>query len=170
MADNPRLLWLGLVVLAACGGGSDAQAPAQPALDEENPSPPPAAPAAALARPVPLDSSLIPEPGSQLVREEFSYRGGNRDPFASLLEGRTTGPELSDLDVVGVMYSPRDRTASTVVLWDRVYAKQYTAREGDRVGRARVSSISENGVRFTIDDFGTQRQVTLVIRKREDVP
>ncbi len=170
MADRYLLVGLG-VLLLGCGGGAPAAEPAaSPDLDEEAPAASAAAPAQTSSKPVALDSSLIPEPGTEIVREMFSYSGGPRDPFRSLLEGRPTGPELGDLDVVGLMYSAQDRSASTAVLWDRVYGKQYTAREGERVGRARVTSITEQTVRFTIDDFGTQRQVTLAIRKREDVP
>jgi hypothetical protein len=87
-----------------------------------------------------------------------------------LLEGRSVGPELADLDLVSIAYLPRDSKSSSAVLWDRVNLKQYTAHEGERIGRARVVSISQRSVEFTIDDFGTQRSVTLVIRKTEDVP
>jgi hypothetical protein len=170
VAGKPQAGVFGLVLILGCGGGQPAGAP-PPAADEEPAAhPAAAAPAPAAPKPVPLDSSLIPEPGAELSREMFAYRGGSRDPFISLLEGRSGGPELGDLDVVGVMYSAQEPSTSTAVLWDRVNAKQYTAREGERVGRARVIGITERAVRFTIDDFGTQRQVTLAIRKREDVP
>ena len=174
MAGSPRFAVLGLALLLGCGGGGEpeGQPATQPAIDEEAPAAPAPAPAPGSVQPrhVALDSSLIPEPGAPIVRETFNYRGGSRDPFRSLLEGRSVGPELSDLDVVGIMYSTNDARASTAVLWDRAYGKQYTVREGERVGRARVTGITEQAVRFMIDDFGTQRQVTLALRKREDVP
>lgn len=170
MAAKPSLPALGLALCLACGGGPPASAPATPPAGDEDTPKPAAAPAPAAPRPVALDSSLIPQPGAPLEREVFAYRGGSRDPFASLLEGRSAGPELGDLDVVGIMFAPQNPGASVATLWDRVNLKQYTAHEGERVGRARVVSITERAVRFTIDDFGTQREVTLAIRKREDVP
>ncbi len=166
-----RLMLAGVLVLAACGGGpAGTPAPAPPTGVEEDASRAPAAKDTTAPKPAVLDSSLIPEPGAELKREVFSYRGGSRDPFVSLLEGRNVGPELGDLDVVGIAYIPDDTKSSSAVLWDRVNLKQYTAREGERVGRARVVGITQLAVRFTIDDFGTQREVTLTLRKREDVP
>jgi len=160
---------LGALILAGCGGGQTATPPPAPGTSEDAPQPA-AAQAPAAPKPAVLDSSLIPQPGSELKREVFSYRGGSRDPFVSLLEGRNVGPELGDLDVVGIAFVSDDAKSSSAVLWDRVNLKQYTAHEGERVGRARVVDIARLAVRFTIDDFGTQREVTLTLRKREDVP
>lgn len=170
MVDKPVLVLLGFLVVAGCGGGQAASNPTKAAGAEEDAPAAAAQTKTAQAKPVAIDSSLIPEPGQEIPRENFNYRGGTRDPFKSLLEGRTVGPELGDLDLVSVAHFPRDSKSSSAVLWDRVNRKQYTAHEGERVGRARVVSISQRSVEFTIDDFGTQRSVTLVIRKREDVP
>jgi len=161
-----------LLVLAGCGGGGGGETSAAlspPAGDEAGNSAGAAKTDSAVVKQV-IDSTLIPEPGVEPVREEFNYSGGARDPFASLLDGRSIGPELKDLDVVGVVYVEQDPKSSTVVLRDRVSGKQYSAREGERVGRARVSTIGARAVTFTVDDFGTQREVTLAMRKREDVP
>lgn len=161
-----------LLVLAGCGGGAGGEtsaALAPPSVEEEG-SPAGAVKKDSAAMKQVIDSTLIPEPGVEPVREDFNYGGGARDPFASLLDGRSMGPELKDLDLVGVVYVERDAKASTVILRDRVSRKQYNAREGERVGRARVSTIGARTVTFTVDDFGTQREVTLSMRKREDVP
>ncbi|MGQ0701515.1 MAG: hypothetical protein ACT4PM_00100 [Gemmatimonadales bacterium] len=174
MACDARLTLLLALALGACGGGTQDGLGAAPAsLDEAGTAVASSAGArndSVAARAVVLDSSLIPEPGEELERETFSYLGGSRDPFASLLEGRGIGPELGDLDVVGLLYVERDHRASTAVLRDRVNRKQYSAREGERVGRARVISIGPRTVTFLIDDYGTQREVTLAMRKREEVP
>jgi len=53
------------------------------------------------------------------------------------------------------------------VLRDRLTGKKYTVREGDRLGRMRIASIRPKDVTFTIDDYGTERQETLSIRKPE---
>jgi len=170
VADKPVLALLCVLVVAGCGGGQ-AAAPANPSASVEDDAPAKAASqTTALSKPMAIDSALIPEPGQEIPRENFNYRGGTRDPFKSLLEGRSIGPELADLDLVSIAHVARDPKSSSAVLWDRANLKQYTAREGERVGRARVVSISQRSVEFTIDDFGTQRSVTLVIRKREDVP
>lgn len=172
MVTDRLVLALGMLILAGCGGGgtTDAPPPAPRPGVEEDAQAPAATASPTVPRPVALDSSLIPEPGAELKREVFNYRGGSRDPFVSLLEGKNVGPELGDLDVVGIAFVSDDAKSSAAVLWDRVHARQYTAREGERVGRARVVAITRLAVRFTIDDFGTQREVTLALRKREDVP
>ena len=163
-----------LATLYGCGGGANgsakpAAAPAA-ALEEEAAAKPaagkPGEPAKSAAPKI--DPSLIPEPGAPLVRETYSYGGGSRDPFASLLEGTNVGPEIADLDVVAIYYQERSPAMSVAVLKDRVTGKRYTVREGERVGRSRVSDIKPKDVTFTFDDYGTQRQVTLSIRKRED--
>jgi len=172
VASSSRAPLFLLLGLAACGGGGgEARLAVAPDSEEDQAAlAPPGTRDSAVAAPAVMDSSLIPEPGSELVREDFSYSGGNRDPFASLLEGKSIGPELGDLDVVGLIYVERNPESSAAVLRDRVNRKQYTAREGERVGRARVISVGATTVTFTIDDFGTQREVTLAMRKREDVP
>jgi hypothetical protein len=159
-----------IAALAGCGGGGDANAGNAPtavaAVDDE------AAGAAAAKAPAPaapqtpkIDPSLVPEPGAPLVRESYSYVGGNRDPFLSVLEGANIGPELADLDLVIILYQERTPSASVAVLRDRATGKRYTLREGDRAGRSRVSDIGPKDVTFTFDDYGTQRQVTLTLRK-----
>jgi len=169
-ALGPALLLL--VSLSACGGNGDAAAPpaADPTAGIEEGTPPPAAgQAAAAAAPsqMKVDASLIPEPGERIQRENYAYTGGTRDPFLSVLEGNTTGPELADLDLVGIMYNPRTPALSVVTLRDRLNMKIFTVREGDRLGRMRVTDIRRKDVTFTIDDYGTERQETLTLRKQE---
>ncbi len=164
-----------LLALYGCGGGANGATPAPSpapggALEEETAAKTPANKAAEPAKPAPkIDPSLIPQPGASLQRESYSYGGGSRDPFASVLEGTSVGPELADLDLTGIYYMERAPAMSVAVLKDRVTGKRYSVREGERVGRARVSNIKPKDVTFTVDDYGTQREVTLSIRKREDI-
>ena len=167
-----------LAALAGCGGGANgstgnAPATAVAGLEEEGSEGGSAAATkgtTAAGVPAPrIDSSLVPEPGAPIERETYSYIGGTRDPFASVLEGSSVGPELADLDLVGIIFLPRETSASVAVLRDRITGKRYSLREGERAGRARVSDVREKEVSFTIDDYGTPRQVTMVLRKREDM-
>ena len=166
---GPGLLLLAL--LSGCGGGGAAAAPAvDPAAAVEDEGAKAAAPAPAGqagARQMKVDESLIPEPGAPMTRETYAFTGGSRDPFAPALEGNTAGPELADLDLVGVYYQDRNPSASVAVLRDRLNGKRYNVREGERLGRMRVSDIRQKDVTFTIDDYGTERQQTLTIRKQE---
>lgn len=161
-----------LLALAACGGGAAAPAP-DPAAAVEDAAAPAAAPAAAAAKPGAavrkIDPSQIPEPGTPIMRETYAYSGASRDPFASVLETANIGPEFPDLDLVGLMYNARNPNQSVVVLRDRLTGKRYAVREGERLGRMRVASIRPNDVTFSIDDYGTERQETLSIKKPEGI-
>ena len=167
-ALTPAMLLLALC--AGCGGG-DEPAPG-PAADPTAGIEEGAAPAASAAQaPAPptrrIDESMIPEPGAPISRETYSYTGGARDPFESALDLTGTGPEFPDLELVGIWYQERAPSASVAVLRDRLTGKRYTVREGERLGRMRIASIRVKDVTFTIDDYGTERQETLSIRKPE---
>jgi hypothetical protein len=171
---------LGVLLLAAltgCGGGGDegAAAAAKPAdaaaAIEEEGAPARKAqaekPAVSAPQRPTFDASQIPDPSAPLAREKYTYSGGRRDPFESVLETASTGPELPDLVLVSVLYVDRAPATSVAVMHDKITGKRYTVREGDRLGRMRVSGIRPKDVTFTIDDFGTERQATLSIRKQE---
>ena len=103
----------------------------------------------------------------EVMRETFAYSGGSRDPFASLLNSTSTGPEIGNLDLVGVYQNLRDSDNSIVVLRDKATAKRYKLRVGDQLGRARLVQIRPRDAVFTIRDFGYERQETLSLRKQE---
>jgi hypothetical protein len=117
--------------------------------------------------PAKIDESLIPEPGAPISRENYVYSGGRRDPFISILGTANMGPELPDLNLVAIVYTESSPAGSVAVLHDKITGKRYTVREGDRLGRMRISSIRPKDVTFTIDDFGTAREETLSLRKQE---
>jgi len=103
----------------------------------------------------------------EVMRETFAYSGGSRDPFASLLNSAATGPEIGNLDLVGVYQNLRDSDNSIVVLREKATAKRYKLRVGDQLGRARLVQIRPRDAVFTIRDFGYERQETLSLRKQE---
>jgi len=154
--------------------GSDAHAaPAGPA--------PVAAASAAAPMATPVDSSNSPavEAGAEdsvrkakdleMSRETFAYSGGPRDPFNSLLNMAKNGPELADLQLVGIYQNLRAPGGSIAVFREKDGGKRHKLRAGDQVGRSRLVQIRERDVVFTIEDFGFERQETLSLRKQEDV-
>ena len=49
----------------------------------------------------------------EVLRETFAYAGGTRDPFNSLINKGNTGPEIGDLDLVGVYLDLRRRATTS---------------------------------------------------------
>jgi type II secretory pathway pseudopilin PulG len=103
----------------------------------------------------------------EVMRETFAYAGGTRDPFASLINNSSAGPEIADLDLVGVYQDLRSSSNSVVVLREKATAKRHKMRVGDQLGRARLVQIRPRDAVFTIRDFGFERQETLSLRKQE---
>jgi hypothetical protein len=103
----------------------------------------------------------------EVMRETFAYGGGTRDPFASLFDVALSGPEFSNLELVGVYQDLRHPPNSVIVVREKVALKRYKLRVGDQVGRARVVQIRPRDAVFTIHDFGFERQETLSLRKQE---
>lgn len=105
---------------------------------------------------------------TEVQRETFTYAGGARDPFASLITEDKVGPEFNDLLLVGVYLDLRRANNSVAVLRDKTNQKRYKLRVGDRLGRLKVAQIRQTDVVFTVEDIGFERQETLSLRKRED--
>ena len=136
-------------------------------------------PAAVPAAPSSTSDSLKPDVESALadsaqrareidvMRETFAYAGGTRDPFASLINVDNIGPEIADLDLVGVYLDLRTPTNNVVVLRERASAKRHKMRVGDQLGRARLVQIRSRDAVFKVQDFGFERQETLSLRKQE---
>jgi type IV secretory pathway VirB10-like protein len=159
--------------------GSAPAAPAQPA-------PVAAAPAPVAATPAPVEATR-PDSASpqtqdpavadsvrkakemEMSRETFAYSGAPRDPFNSLFNLAKAGPEVADLQLVGIYQNLRTPNASVAVFREKDGGKRHKLRAGDQVGRSRVLQIRDRDVVFMIEDFGFERQDTLSLRKREDV-
>ena len=137
-----------------------------------------AAPAAAAAKPAAdsldqdaeaaLADSVQRAREIDVLRETFAYAGGTRDPFNSLINKGKDGPEIGDLDLVGVYLDLRTPSNNVVVLREKATtAKRHKMRVGDQLGRSRLTQIRARDAVFTIQDFGFERQETLSLRKQE---
>lgn len=163
-----RRAWLVVaLLLAACGGGDEAATDPLAEFDEDgNPIAPAAQPAAAgAARRPPI---VLAEVDTNIVREVYTYGGGTRDPFVSLLGTTVTGPELTDLELSGIYYVTGNPAQSVAVLRERVSGRRHSVRTGQWLGRLYVTEIGPQDIWFTIDDFGVQRRETLTLRKQEE--
>ncbi|HEX8725686.1 MAG TPA: hypothetical protein VF737_09885 [Gemmatimonadaceae bacterium] len=99
---------------------------------------------------------------SFVMREVFDYdRTGTRDPFVSLLATSELRPVLTDLHLVGVLYDVTGRR-SVAIMRDQS-DKLYRATVGQTLGRMRVAQIKPRAVIFTIEEFGFNRQDSLVL-------
>jgi len=105
----------------------------------------------------------------EMSRETFAYTGAPRDPFNSLFNLAKSGPEVADLQLVGIYQNLRSPSASVAVFRERDGGKRHKLRAGDQLGRSRVVQIRDRDVVFMIEDFGFERQDTLSLRKQEDV-
>jgi len=103
-------------------------------------------------------------------REEFAYGGGTRDPFASLINLKATGPTIDNLQLVGIYQSRSGGVDNSVaVLREKDSGKRHMLRDGDRLGRLQLVAIQMKDVTFLIEEYGFERQQTLSLRKQEDV-
>ncbi len=101
-------------------------------------------------------------PPRTVYREVFDYdAGGRRDPFASLLGTGEIKPILNDLRVTSILYDPTGN--SVAVLRDMTSREQYRVKNGQTIGRLRVTAIRQRSVTFAIEEFGFSRQETLAI-------
>jgi hypothetical protein len=167
---------LALVVAGGCTGGTAADTKAAAQV----PAPRPTGIARRAAVTTSGDSLGAIEDSAQraremdVLRETFAYQGGARDPFNSLISTTSTGPELVDLELVGIYLNERMPSSSVVVLREKTgqdkdqNKKRYKMRVGDRLGRIRLAQINDHNAVFMIQDLGFERQETLSLRKQED--
>ncbi len=158
---QPAAAPAGAAVPAPVPSGTPAEATQAPATTA-------AAPASAPQEPASADT-VKKANDMEMVRETFAYSGASRDPFNSLLNMAKNGPELADLQLVGIYHNLRAPDASLAVFREKDGGKRHKLRAGDQVGRSRLIQIRERDVVFMIEDFGFERQETLSLRKQEDV-
>jgi len=102
-------------------------------------------------------------PPPSIYREVYEYvQDGRRDPFNSLLLTSELRPTMSDLRLTGILYDPANRR-SGATLRDVSSNAQYKVSVGSTLGRMRVSLIRNKTVVFTIEEFGSTRQDSLVL-------
>jgi hypothetical protein len=175
---------------ATCGQGGvvpPTRVAAQPAAVDSAKSPAPAAPVTESAQPAPApvaagqpDASVQTQDAAwadsvrrakemEMSRETFAYSGSTRDPFNSLLNMAKSGPEVADLQLVGIYQNLRSPTSSVAVFREKDGGKRHKLRAGDQLGRSRLVQIRDRDVVFMIEDFGFERQETLSLRKQEDL-
>ncbi|HXT18469.1 MAG TPA: hypothetical protein VN706_22770 [Gemmatimonadaceae bacterium] len=107
------------------------------------------------------DTMTIP---TILYREAYEYsRDGRRDPFVSLLTTNELRPALSDLKLSNIIYDASGRH-SVAIMRDLTNNTQYRVTAGSALGRMRVTAIHVLSVVFTIEEFGTSRLDSLVLR------
>jgi hypothetical protein len=116
-----------------------------------------------------IADSLQKAKETEMSRETFAYSGSTRDPFNSLLNMAKSGPEVADLQLVGIYQNMRSPSGSVAVFREKDGGRRHKLRAGDQLGRSRVVQIRERDVVFMIEDFGFERQETLSLRKQEDV-
>jgi len=173
---------LAVCVAALVATGSLA-AQAKPTPPKPKPVPaarppaPLAAPARAAAAPARPDSAKADAPRKAdstgtpvLAREVFSYEGGGRDPFLSLLRSGDIRPLLSDLRLVGIYYDGRYPARSVAVLRDVTNNKIYRVKPGEIIGRLKTTTIRPREIVFTVQEFGFERQESLQLAKQEVTP
>lgn len=98
-----------------------------------------------------------------IMREVYDYEsGGRRDPFVSLLMSPELRPTVADLRLVGVLYDESGRRP-VAIMRDIQTNTQYRVTTGMSLGRLRVALIKRRSVIFNIEEFGLNRQDSLIL-------
>jgi hypothetical protein len=139
------------------------------------PTPPPAA-APAQNQSAPAQGTQIVQQGapksattaasskadSPVMRESFDYtRDTRRDPFVSLMTTSDLRPTLTDLRLTGILYDLSGRRP--VAILRDIAGGQWRVTTGMTLGRMRVAQIKPKTIIFTIEEFGFNRQDSLIL-------
>jgi hypothetical protein len=124
---------------------------------------PPAVPSVAAATLAPnARVATLDSAPPRVLRESFDYaRDSRRDPFISLMTTNDLRPTLTDLKLTGILYDLAARRP-VAVLRD-VAGGQWRVTTGMTLGRMRVAQIKPKVIIFTIEEFGFNRQDSLVL-------
>lgn len=112
----------------------------------------------------PPETAAPPRPPLPVImREVFDYESeGRRDPFVSLLMSAELRPTVADLRLVGVLYDESGRRP-VAIMRDVQNNTQYRVTTGMTLGRMRVALIRRRAVIFNIEEFGLNRQDSLLL-------
>lgn len=125
-------------------------------------------PAKAPAKAAPAQSGSVTQNGTKAAvtfyREAFSYSSeGRRDPFVSLMATGELRPMLTDLTLVGIIYDESGRNSVAILVDASAGGQTYRKKVGDTLGRIKVTRITDREVTVNVDEFGFDRQETLLI-------
>jgi len=99
---------------------------------------------------------------SPVMRESFDYtRDARRDPFVSLMTTSDLRPTLTDLRLTGILYDLSGRRP--VAILRDIAGGQWRVTTGMTLGRMRVAQIKPKTIIFTIEEFGFNRQDSLIL-------
>jgi hypothetical protein len=139
-------------------GQSSARAPQHATVDARSTAPAVQTPARTVAV-----AEKDTTPSTTIMRETYDYAAsGRRDPFVSLLTTNELRPSMSDLRLTGILFD-HDGGHSVATLRDLGTNAQYRVIVGSALGRMRVAAIRTKTVLFTIEEFGSSRQDSLVL-------
>jgi hypothetical protein len=97
-----------------------------------------------------------------VMRETFDYaRDTRRDPFVSLMTTSDLRPTLTDLRLTGILYDLSGRRP--VAILRDIAGGQWRVTTGMTLGRMRVAQIKPKTIIFTIEEFGFNRQDSLIL-------
>jgi cytoskeletal protein RodZ len=135
-----------------------AQAPAP--TQSNTPAPTPVVQQGAPTPPIHSTASTNTEP--LVLRESFDYtRDTRRDPFVSLMTTSDLRPTLTDLRLTGILYDLSGRRP--VAILRDIAGGQWRVTTGMTLGRMRVAQIKPKTIIFTIEEFGFNRQDSLIL-------
>lgn len=160
---------LGVLLLAACGGGADGADETEALLAEEGaPTAAAATPAPAAAAPMAAVDTLAASGQRPLLRESYTYQGGGRDPFRSVVNIAVSGPELPDLSLIGVIYDAENSRNSVATFRETGNNRRYNVSPGQSIGRLFVAEVQPTSATLRMNDFGVIREQTYSLRTREN--
>jgi hypothetical protein len=137
-------------------GAKPAPAPSQPAQAPNTPVVQQGAPKASPA------TAANSNPDAPVMRETFDYaRDTRRDPFVSLMTTSDLRPTLTDLRLTGILYDLSGRRP--VAILRDIAGGQWRVTTGMTLGRMRVAQIKPKTIIFTIEEFGFNRQDSLIL-------
>lgn len=99
-------------------------------------------------------------------QKHFSYSSfGRRDPFVPVKLPEVEGISIDDVHLVGIIWSAKDPIA---IFEDaKVPERSYSLRQGDAVMNGMVQKITQEGVVFSLTEFGVTRQFSMTLPKEQ---